>query len=231
MPAFVPPVTPVAWAPSYRIVPSRFPPIQLFERVARPEDLDAVFAVEALTNTRLRDEAGDLRLVPPDERVTGPGASWLMAPFTHLSVPGGRFSTPFFGAYYAARDQATAEAETIHHRERFLAATRQPPIEIDMRVIQATLRAELHDIRGMQGTLPQLYDRDDYAASQAFATRLRAARSRGIAWDSVRRDGGECAAVFSPSSLADARQGAHLTYVWDGTRIVTVYEKSELRTP
>ena len=226
---FVPPVRAVDWAPSYRIVPSRFPPIQLFERVARPEDLEAVFAVEALTNTRLRDEVGDLQLVPPDERVTGPGASWLMAPFTHLSAPGGRFSTPFFGAYYAARDRATAEAETVHHRERFLAATRQGPIEIDMRVIHATLRAGLHDIRGLQARLPRVYDPDDYGASQAFATQLRNARSRGIAWDSVRRAGGECAAVFSPSSLADCRQGAHLTYVWDGTRIATVYEKSELR--
>ena len=225
----VPPTSHVEWTPCYRIVPSRFPPIQLFERVARAEDLDAVFAVEALTNTRLRAEIGDLALVPPDERVTGPGASWIMAPFTHLSAPGGRFSTAFFGAYYAAYDQATAESETVYHRERFLVATRQPPIEIDMRVVHATLRAEMHDIRGMRATLPAIYDPDDYAASRAFATRLRDAGSRGIAWDSVRHAGGECVAVFRPSSLSDPQQGAHLTYVWDGTRIARIYEKSELR--
>jgi hypothetical protein len=66
------PVT-VRWAPCWRVVPSRFPPIQLFERVADPADLDAVFAVEALTNDRLREETGDLARVAPAERVTGPG--------------------------------------------------------------------------------------------------------------------------------------------------------------
>src|SRR5690606_15574123 len=53
-----PPVVRIEWRPCWRIIPSRFPPIQLFERVTEPEDLDAVFELEALTNPRLRDEAG-----------------------------------------------------------------------------------------------------------------------------------------------------------------------------
>src|SRR5262245_41709121 len=84
----------VSWSPCYRIVPSRFPPIDLFERVADPADYEAIYAVEALTNTRLRDETGRLELVPAGDRVSGAGASWIMAPFTHISAPGGRFSTP-----------------------------------------------------------------------------------------------------------------------------------------
>ena len=88
----LPPVARVEWSPCFRVVPSRYPPIQLFERVASPEDLDVVFAVEGMTNTRLRDEVGDLRLVAPEDRVTGPGAGSIMAPFTHVWAPGGRFT-------------------------------------------------------------------------------------------------------------------------------------------
>ena len=32
----------------WRIIPSRFPPIQLFERVTEPQDLEAIFELDAL---------------------------------------------------------------------------------------------------------------------------------------------------------------------------------------
>ena len=86
------PLVPLRWAPTYRLVPSRFPPIDLFERVAAPEDLEVVFAVESLTNPRLRQEAGEIALVPRDERVSGPGTSPIMAAFTHLNPYVSRFS-------------------------------------------------------------------------------------------------------------------------------------------
>lgn len=226
---FVPPLKRVAWKPSYRIIPSRFPPIQLFERVADPADLEAVFAVEALTNTRIREEVGELQLVARDDRVSGAGSSWIMAPFTHVSAPGGRFSTPEFGAYYASRDLATAIAETRYHRARFMAYTSEPPMEIDMRVLRANLSGRLHDARGMGRTHPELYDKLDYTASRALATRLRAAGSMGIVYDSVRRAGGECSAVLRPPVLSRCRQAQHLAYVWDGAAITDVYEKRQLK--
>ena len=99
-----PPLVPIAWKPCRRIVSSRFPPIQLFERVTDPQDLEAIFAVDALTNPRLRDEVGDIRLVPPEGRVSGPGASVIMAAFTHLNPSGSRFSDGAYGVFYAAND-------------------------------------------------------------------------------------------------------------------------------
>lgn len=215
----------VSWRPCFRIIPSRFPPIQLFERVADPADLEAVFAVEGMTNLRLRNEVGDLSLVAPDERVTGPGSSWLMAPFTHVSGQGGRFSTAHFGAYYAARRLDTAIAETRYHRARFLRATSEPPIDLDMRVLEATLTGTLHDVRGQQAEQPALYHRDDYGASQALATALRLAGSRGVLYDSVRHDTGECVAAFTPKVLSRCRQTRNLTYRWNGQTIDAIYEK------
>src|SRR4051794_36122911 len=63
------------WKPCYRLIPSRYPTVGLYDRIADPADLDVVFAIEALTNPRNRDEIGQLQLVPPDERVSGPGAT------------------------------------------------------------------------------------------------------------------------------------------------------------
>ena len=81
----------VRWKPCYRIVASRFPPISLFEDVADPADLEAVYLIEAMTNDRLREEVGDLTLVPPEDRISGPGTSAIMAAFTHLNPEGTLF--------------------------------------------------------------------------------------------------------------------------------------------
>lgn len=85
------PITRIEWRPCYRIVPSRFPPVGLFDAVADPDDLEAVFQVEAMTNDRLRDEVGEISLVPPEDRVSGPGTTPIMAAFTHLKPDGDRF--------------------------------------------------------------------------------------------------------------------------------------------
>jgi hypothetical protein len=218
----------IRWRPSWRIVPSRFPPIQLFERVADPADLEAVAAIESLTNPRLREEIGELGLVPSEDRVSGPGTSVIMAAFTHLNPEGSRFTDGSFGVFYAAVDMETAIAETKYHRERFLRATNQGRLEIDMRVYLTDIDADLHDIRGGQAEHAHVYHNDNYAAGQELARTLRDAASGGIAYSSVRRAGGECAAVFRPRLLSNCRQGQHLCYVWDGRRVSTVYEKRSL---
>lgn len=219
------PTAHVRWQPCYRIVASRFPPISLFEDVADPADLEAVYAIEAMTNDRLRDEVGDLALVPPEDRVSGPGTSAIMAAFTHLNPDGSRFSDGSFGLFYAAKAIETAVAETRYHRARFMTYTQEPAQELDMRVYAVDLNAMLHDVRGMRDERHALYADDSYAAGQALAIELREQGSDGIAYQSVRYSGGECAAVFRPRLLANCRQERHLCYVWDGREIATVYEK------
>lgn len=223
------PVTQVEWKPSWRIIPSRFPPIQLFERVAVPEDLEAVVAVESLTNPRLRDEAGDIQLVPPGDRISGPGSSVIMAVFTHLNPEGSRFGDGTFGVFHATNDLDTAIAETRYHREQFMRATSQGRMELDMRVYKVDLAAALHDLRGRQTEFPLVYHNDNYSAGQHLAATLRKEGSNGIAYSSVRRRGGECVAVFRPRLLSNCRQERHLCYVWDGKQIGDIYEKQALK--
>ena len=73
------------WHPAWRVIPTRFPAIGLFERVAGAEDFDALYALEAMTNDRIRDEVGDISLVPASERLYGEGSTPIMAAFTHLN--------------------------------------------------------------------------------------------------------------------------------------------------
>lgn len=220
-------VTHVVWKPCWRIIPSRFPPIALFERVTEPDDLEAIFELESLTNPRLRDEVGEISLVPPEERTSGPGTSIIMAAFTHLNPEGSRFSDGSYGVFYAANDLETAIAETRYHRERFMRATKQEHMELDMRVYVTDLDGELHDLRGQKTTQPLVYHNDNYGAGQHLAKTLRKEGSNGIAYDSVRWEGGECVAVFRPRLLSNGRQERHLCYVWGGNRISKVYEKRE----
>lgn len=220
----IPDVSRVVWRPCYRLIPSRFPPISVYDRVADPADLEAVFEVENLTNPRVRQEAGDISLVPPEDRVSGPGTTPIMAAFTHLDPEGNRFSDGTYGVYYATNSLDAAISETRHSRERFLSRTKEEPIEVDMRTYLADLDGELHDIRG-RSDLPDVYAPENYAASQALGRELKRINSWGIAYDSVRHAGGGCVAVFRPRILSNCIQGPHFCYVWDGKRIATVYEK------
>lgn len=224
-----PPLNEVRWRPSWRLVHSRFPPVGLFDRVTDAGDLDIVLAIEGLTNDRLRQELAMLHLVPEEERIYGPGTSPIMAAFTHLSPEGSRFSDGSYGVYYAASTIHTAVAETRYHRSRFLAATREPPIEIDMRSYASNIEASFHDIRGLEEKRPELYRKapEEYGPAQLFAKGLRDAGSNGILYHSARDPGGECVAVFRPSVLSPVTQGAHYCFAWDGEAITGVYVKTE----
>ena len=226
MPVPPPPVKRIRWSQAYRIVPSRFPPVGVFDRIADPADLEAVFAVEALTNPRLREEAGALRQVPPARRISGPGSTPVMAAFTHLNPEGSRFSDGSWGVFYAAHRVATAVEETVYHRERFLAATAERACELQMRCYRTSFDCKLHDLRG---GWPAASDPHSYAASVPLARELRAAGSNGLVYDSARHAGGECAAAFYPDVVAPCVQSHHLIYRWDGRRIAQVLEVSELK--
>jgi RES domain-containing protein len=219
------PLLAIDWHPSIRLIPSRYPTVGLYDRIADPADLDVVFAVEALTNPRMRDELGQLPLVPAAERVSGPGSTPIMAAFTHLNPEGSRFSDGSYGVYYAAQSLETAVAEVSYHRANFLARTAEPAIDVDMRVISATVDAPLHDLAAVPGPGDPIFDPVSYAVSQVLGRRLREAGSWGVHYPSVRHAGGWCVGLFKPRALKPARTGAHIALHWDGQRITHWFEK------
>ena len=214
------------WPQLHRLVPSHFPPINLFESVADPDELELVHAIESLTNDRLREEVGELWRVPPEERVSGSGSSPVMAAFTHIGVPS-RFTDGRYGVYYGARELKTAIAETRYHRERFLAATEEPDTELTMRQYISSVALPMHDVRSNH----RLHATDDHLYPQQEAARLRRMGSHGLLYNSVRDPGGECVAALRPRAITIPVQGGHFRYVWSGfqQRIVSVLTVDEFR--
>ncbi|CAB3770267.1 RES family NAD+ phosphorylase [Paraburkholderia humisilvae] len=245
------PTSPLAWLPAYRVVPTRFPAVNLFDRVASPDDFDALYALEAMTNDRLRTEVGELDLVPRDERRFGPGWGPIMAAFTHLNPLGSRFSDGTYGVFYCAASRATAIAETRYHSALFLAATQQPPLRQQMRLYTVLAEGDAVDLRSgaggatnpatrtgaqdveiKQDTLarfdPAVLSPTDYTAGQALGRAVRAAGAPGVVYPSVRDAGGECLAAFRTTLLRDCHHAAYLEYNWNGSKIDVVFELNQI---
>lgn len=217
----------VRWVQACRIVPTRYPAVSLLDRVADGADFDALYALEAMSNERARQDLGEIDRVPPGERVFGPGSGPIMAAFTHVNALGSRFSDGRHGVFYAARERATAVAETRHHHGRFLAATKEGPMHLPMRLYHVAVDARLHDLRPAGAVPTAVYDADHYAAARTLGHALHAAGSAGVAYRSVRHAGGQCAGLFRPRGARQCVHAAYLLYAWDGERFADIFEKTE----
>lgn len=221
--AAAPPLAGIDWPAAFRLIPSRYPPVDLFERIADPTEWEALAQLESLTNPRLREQLGEIAIVPPERRVSGPNASWVMAPFTHCSrARPSRFSDGAYGVYYAADGLGTAIREVAHHMGRFYAATGDPRHREDYRILKGAVAASLHDVRG--GDWRAVMDPDDYGPSQALGRRLRAGGSDGVVYGSVRDSGGQCVGAFWPDVVGLPVQAGHLAFLWDGTAVSRYFD-------
>lgn len=215
------PVSRVRWQNARRIIRSSFPPIDLFEDIAPPEDWPVLIAAEEKTNPRLMASLGAIDLVAAARRVSGPGASFLMAPFTHVSTDrASRFSDGTYGVLYVAKRFETALLETMYHHSRFMAQTREAPgWTSQFRELTLDVKATLHDLRGGDARWAPTLDRDSYTASQLLGKAVRAIASEGLVYPSQRDTGGQCVGLFFPDTAGKVVQGRHLDYHWDGQRV------------
>ncbi|MBA8837543.1 RES family NAD+ phosphorylase [Ochrobactrum sp. RH2CCR150] len=194
--------------PSYRLIPSRFPPVGLFDTVATAADLEAVMELAGWTNDRLLVER--LQRLPQEEWVFGrPNSSIVMATFLHVAPGGMRFNGPELGAWYAAASLTTSVVEIAHHMRREAVATGRATLSRTFRVYSARLEGDFVDICGEQVARPEVYASSDYGASQHFGEEMRAAGEDGILFDSLRHEGGVNIAAFRPSRILDVVQGDH----------------------
>lgn len=215
----------VSWPRAWRIVRSIYPPIALFEDIADPADWEAIASAEPKTNPRVAESVGMLELVPPDRRVAGAGASWVMAPFVHASTDRpSRFSDGSYGVYYAGSDPEVAIFETVHRHERFMAATGEKPgWTSEFRELIGSMHTDLHDIRGMPEFEDCLHP-EDCSRSQALGSRLRRHGSDGVVYPSVRWPDGSCVAAFWPDVVGIPQQARHCAYHWNGGKVDFVRE-------
>jgi RES domain-containing protein len=219
----------VRWKQAWRIIASRYPPIDVFERASKdPAAQQALIALEQMTNPRLRNEAGQIALISPGRAVFGAGASYVMASFSHLNRKGSRFSDGAYGLYYCAESMATAIAETAHHFQRFARDSHDPERYEDMRVLVGAIDHEFHDVASVsKQRLASIMDPDSYVDSQPFGASLRADGSDGVVYPSARRAEGECVGAFWPDAVGLPSQERHLKYHWDGERVAKYFDYSK----
>jgi hypothetical protein len=194
--------------PSFRLIPSKFPPIGLFDTVATAADLTAVMDLAGWTNDRLVAER--LARLPQSEWVFGrPNSSLVMAAFLHAAPGGMRFNGPDLGAWYAAARLTTAVAEVAHHLRREAFATGTASITRTYRTYTAALAGSYLDIRGQQASRPAVYDPVSYAAAQALGEGVRAAGGDGLMFDSLRHAGGVNVVAHQPHNVLNVVQADH----------------------
>ena len=201
----------------FRLVLSKFPPINVFEDCYdSPEEFEAAFAIEAMTNDRLRHEAGNLHIVPKEDWITGIGSTPIMASFTHLGNASRFTNGQVYGVYYAADDIETAIKETMYHNAHFLSATKEGDTELTMRSYVTTVKKPLVDVTA--DDFNHLHDKTNYQPAQAFADALRQQNEWGLLYNSVRNQGHKNIAILRPPALTHCQQGGHYRYQWSGIK-------------
>ncbi len=211
------PVRADARCQAYRLVNSKFPPIDLFDDVADAEEFEILYQLQALTNPRLHNETGRLELIPRSEIPFGiPGCSYATAPFTHVNPAGSRFSDGSYGVLYLADSMETALAEVRHHQEQYWSNVEGLNFE---RFVFRGLSCQFNEAGLLDATsVPMsepIYDADDYTHSRQFGRLVRQGGFPGLRYHSVRNPGQHCWALLTPKRVLSIIQTAHYEMIWN----------------
>lgn len=205
----------------FRLIPSRFPPVDIYQRIASPEDWGELHAIEEMTNPRVRERqwlTGLNRVDLGSPRLQ----NWNHAPFAYLNPEGSWLLDPFVGVLELSDCLQTALAASIRKRELFLSRTAEPPIDLDMRVLGHRVTGNFIDLTGMD---PDLTQSERWQIGEAA---LRSDADGALFMCPYRR-GAKCVSVFKGDALGKSNQHDHFRFVWDGVAIRTVYSFSSAR--
>ena len=190
--------------------------------------LHDLFDLDNATNDRLLAEHDLLPGIGVHELVFGlPNYRVVNAAFTHAHPNGSRWNGPERGAWYAAFEVETSQAEVAFHKAVALAEIGRFEDSVTYDDYLSDLRGFFHDVRpgaDPDGRFAPCLAPDSYVASQLLAESLLAAGSLGVVYPSVRYAGGTCVACFRPALVADVRRDATYRFTWTGdpTPAVTV---------
>jgi hypothetical protein len=214
----LPPTRLVRRYDTHRLIPARCSESgdSVLLRVADSDrDLQEVFDLDNATNDRLNGEDGLLAVIGIHELVFAvPYYRIVNAAFCHAHPLGSRFNGPDRGAWYAAFELATAQAEVAYHKWLEVLEVNCLEEEATYDDYLADFSAEFHDLRNRD--FRACLDPGNYVASQQLADELLAAGSLGVVYESVRRRGGTCLACFRPAPVTNVRKGAGYLFRWEG---------------
>lgn len=210
---------------THRLIPSKYSEggNSVLVRIAsNDEDLRAIFDLDHATNDRLLAQNDLLPGIDSHELIFGISYYRIVnAAFCHAQPLGSRFNGPDRGAWYAAFELETSQAEVAFHKEIELGEIGWPEESVTYDDYLADFSGEFHDIRG-DPAFGSCLDPDSYMDSQALAEQLLAAGSLGIAYPSVRRSGGSCLACFRPALVTSVRKSSTWRFSWDADGALSI---------
>lgn len=214
----LPPVTLVRQFDTHRLIPSKYSPggESVLARIADDDaHLNDIFDLDNATNGRLKAENNLLPGIGVDELLFGvPYYRIVNAAFCHAQPLGSRFNGPDRGAWYAAFELPTAQAEVAFHKGVELAEIGWAEESVTYDDYLADFSAGLHDIRHGKA-FARCIDPESYVASQQLAERLLAEGGLGIVYPSVRRPNGTCLACFRPALVMNVRKDKTYRFSWN----------------
>ena len=199
----------------YRLIPSRFPPVSVYEGLIANDRLDALVAVENDTNPRLRSERRLAESIAKDPSAADRLQNWNLAPFAYGNPDGSTFFDESRPCMEVAEDRQTALAVSVAKREAFLASTVEAPIGLDMRMFKTPISGRFWDLRHYPAALEQKQRRELGAAMPCEAD--------GILYHPPERPTATCLAIIRGEVLGRTLQTVHYRYLWNGTRISLLY--------
>lgn len=213
----VPKVSAVRADNTHRLIPYRYSARgrPVLDRIADDDDeLNDLLELEGATNDRLLGESGKLPGISLLELVSGFRFAHIVnATFTHAHPGGARFNAAGRGAWYAAFELETAQAEVAFHRAlelQEIPSWKEEEISPYIDYL-ADFRTEFHDIRD-DGNFADCLKPDSYVESQALGQVLLQSGSAGIVYPSVRQREGTCLGCFRPPLVLNVREGAKVTF-------------------
>jgi len=217
----------VRWSgETFRLIPSRFPPVNVYEGLIANDRQEEIVAVENLTNPRLRS-LNRLKQNAPADTTSDPRLqNWNLAPFAYGNPDGSVFFGEDRPCLEVALERQTALAVSVCRRQMFMEATNEAPIGVDMRMLCTPVDGKFWDLRGLEGRLgsfskQQLHD---------LGAQLPAI-AQGILYHPSERPTGTCLAVVTGDVLQRAQQTVHFRYMWDGNCISQLYAFDKEGTP
>jgi hypothetical protein len=216
----LPPTSLVRQFDTHRLISSKYTRQyeSILTRIADDDKhLADIFDLDQATNDRVAAERDLLPGIGVQELVFGvPNSRIVNAAFCHAHPLGGRFNGPDRGAWYAAFELPTAQAEIIFHKTVQLAEVGWFEDEATYDDYLADFSAEFHDIRN-DVRFRRCLDPDSYVASQRLGEHLLTAGSLGMVYPSVRRPNGMCVACFRPALVANVRKASTYRLRWSGS--------------
>jgi len=129
---------------------------------------------------------------------------------------GSRFNGPDRGAWYAAYEIETAQAEVLFHKTIEYAEIGRFDDSVTYDDYLADFSADFHDLRS-DDRFEACLSPETYVASQTLALQLFDQGSLGVIYPSVRHAGGTCVACFRPALVGNVRKHQTYRYSWSGT--------------